>query len=124
MTGTYGDPGIRDYADGDAEALKALWQAAGLDRYPNHPDRDLANIRSTGAGRIFVLERNSRLVAAAVAGRDGRRGWIYYVAVAPDCQGEGLGRRIVEHAEAWLKSAGAPQEHGRASGGEKGGKNV
>src|SRR3546814_4466035 len=68
------------------------------------PDRDLANIRSTGAGRIFVLERNSRLVAAAVAGRDGWRGWIYYVAVAPDCQGEGLGRRIVEHAEAWLKS--------------------
>jgi hypothetical protein len=41
-----------------------------------------------------------------MAGHDGHRGWLYYVAVPPGRRGTGLGRRIVDHAEAWLKSLG------------------
>ena len=103
------DAVIRDFVDGDSEELKALWRAAGLGNYPNRPDQDLENIRATGAGRIFVMERDGQLVATATAAMDGHRGWIYYVAVAPEYQRQGLGRRIIEYAESWLMSAGVPK---------------
>ncbi len=44
-----------------------------------------------------------------MVGHDGHRGWMYYLAVAPDAQGGGLGRAMVGHAEAWLKASGAPK---------------
>ena len=39
----------------------------------------------------------------------GHRGWIYYLAVAPDRQRSGLGRALMAAAEAWLRQRGAPK---------------
>ena len=47
------------------------------------------------------------VVATALAGYEGHRGWIYYVAVASALRGTGLGRDAVVAAEAWLVAAGA-----------------
>jgi ribosomal protein S18 acetylase RimI-like enzyme len=44
-----------------------------------------------------------------MGGYDGHRGWIYYLAVAPDRQGEGLGRALVEAVEARLLALGCPK---------------
>ena len=44
-----------------------------------------------------------------MAGDDGHRGWLYYLAVAPDLQRMGLGRRMVAAAEDWLKARGIPK---------------
>jgi ribosomal protein S18 acetylase RimI-like enzyme len=42
-----------------------------------------------------------------MVGHDGHRGWIYYLAVAPSEQGTGLGRMLMDAAEAWLVDHGA-----------------
>ena len=42
-------------------------------------------------------------------GFDGHRGWIYYFAVAPDCRRAGLGRRLFEAAEGWMRARGVPK---------------
>jgi ribosomal protein S18 acetylase RimI-like enzyme len=41
-----------------------------------------------------------------MAGHDGHRGWLYYVATAPDCQWQGIGRQMVMLGEAWLRDRG------------------
>ncbi len=47
-----------------------------------------------------------RIAATVMAGYDGHRGWLYALAVAPDRQRQGLGRQVVEEAEARLKALG------------------
>ena len=58
---------------------------------------------------FFVGTIGSRIVATAMAGYDGHRGWIYYLAVDPDDQRRGMGRRMMEWAEAALKKRGCPK---------------
>jgi GNAT superfamily N-acetyltransferase len=38
-----------------------------------------------------------------MAGHDRHRGWLYYVATAPDCQSQGIGRQMVAAGEEWLR---------------------
>ncbi len=54
-----------------------------------------------------MVGRDGRaVVTTAMVGHDGHRGWVYYVAVDPDCQKRGYGRLIMAAAEDWLRSAG------------------
>ncbi len=41
-----------------------------------------------------------------MVGHDGHRGWVYYVAVDPDCRKRGYGRVLMAAAEDWLRQAG------------------
>jgi ribosomal protein S18 acetylase RimI-like enzyme len=49
------------------------------------------------------------IMATAMVGHDGHRGWVYYVAVDPDHRGKGHGRAIMNAAEDWLRQAGIPK---------------
>ncbi len=51
----------------------------------------------------------TRLIAAVIAGYEGHRGWINYLAVAQDSRGNGFGRRLMEEAEARLRALGCPK---------------
>lgn len=55
---------------------------------------------------FLVALIGSRLVAAVMAGYEGHRGWVNYLAVAPDCRRSGYGRRMMEEAEARLRALG------------------
>ena len=48
-------------------------------------------------------------MATCMAGFEGHRGWINYLAVRTDLQGHGLGKMIMAHAEDMLKAAGCPK---------------
>jgi ribosomal protein S18 acetylase RimI-like enzyme len=98
---------IRDYQTEDEAALVELWQACGLTRPWNDPQMDIAMAISTPGSRILVGELSSTIVASAMVGFDGHRGWIYYMAVAPDRRGQGLGRMMFGAAKSWLKDCGA-----------------
>jgi ribosomal protein S18 acetylase RimI-like enzyme len=97
---------FRDMEDRDVEAVIALWQACGLTRPWNDPRKDIAFARQGNASTILVGEEGSTLVASAMVGHDGHRGMLYYVAVAPAHQGQGIGKRAVKAAEAWLGRQG------------------
>jgi GNAT superfamily N-acetyltransferase len=98
---------IRPIQDGDIDAAVALWEACDLLRPWNDPHADIARARATPQSEIFVMsDPDGTIIASAMAGDDGHRGWPYYVAVSPDRRGEGLGKTIMAHAEAWLKTRG------------------
>jgi ribosomal protein S18 acetylase RimI-like enzyme len=99
---------IRQIEAGDIDAVVALWEACALTRPWNDPRQDLARAAESDA-TVLVGDDRGTLVASVMAGFDGHRGWIYYLAVAPDRQRRGLGRSMFAAAEAWLKDRGAPK---------------
>jgi len=110
-TGVSGDRAIsdvtfREVEDGDVEQVVALWTDCGLTRPWNDPHLDVADARRNPTSSVLVGVLGERLVSTAMVGYDGHRGWVYYLAVAPDLQGSGLGRATMAAAEARLGSAG------------------
>ena len=49
------------------------------------------------------------LVATVMAGYEGHRGWVNYLAVNPNHQRQGFGRAMMAEAEARLADAGSPK---------------
>lgn len=97
---------IGDMEDADEAQLVALWNASGVSRPWNDPARDIAFARKGPHSTVLVGVDGDRVVASAMVGEDGHRGWVYYVASAPERQGEGLGRAMMDAAEAWLLARG------------------
>lgn len=98
---------IRPIEDADIDRVVQLWLDCDLTRPWNDPRADIALARRSGAADVLVAaELDGRIVATAMVGNDGHRGWLYYVAVAPDRQKTGLGKRIVEAAEDWMRQRG------------------
>jgi ribosomal protein S18 acetylase RimI-like enzyme len=93
----------------DAGAVVALWRACGLTRPWNDPERDFKAAIEGPASTILLLRDGDALVASVMTGFDGHRGWVYYLAVAPDRRRQGLGRAMMDAAEAWLRERGAPK---------------
>jgi ribosomal protein S18 acetylase RimI-like enzyme len=100
---------IRPMAKSDQAGVIRLWQDCGLIRPWNDPARDLRTAMRTSDAAVLVGEDAGTIVASVMAGFDGHRGWIYYLAVAQDRRQEGLGRAMFETAQAWLKARGAPK---------------
>ena len=106
MTATPPALTIAPLADADVAGVVALWQTCGLTRPWNDPAADIALARS-GANATVLIGRDDGAIAATVlAGHDGHRGWVYYLAVDPDRRHRGYGRRMMEAAEAWLRQRG------------------
>lgn len=58
---------------------------------------------------FLVGELNKQIVASVMAGYDGHRGWINYLAVQPDQQGKGLGGQLMSAVEQQLLNMGCPK---------------
>jgi len=97
---------IREMADGDVEGVVAVWTSAGVTRPWNDPAKDIAFARLSPHATVLVALEGDHVLAAAMVGEDGHRGWVYYLAVDPARQGRGLGRAIMHAAERWLAARG------------------
>jgi ribosomal protein S18 acetylase RimI-like enzyme len=102
---------IRSYAPADFEKVVALWEACELTRPWNDPASDIEFCLGSENSILMVgvAGGESQIVATAMVGHHGHRGWIYYVAVAPEHQEKGAGREMMLHAEAWLTQRGVPK---------------
>jgi ribosomal protein S18 acetylase RimI-like enzyme len=97
---------IAPIADTDVATVIALWQASGLTRPWNDPAADIALARRGPNSTILIGRADNNIVATAMVGHDGHRGWVYYVATDPDRRAMGFGRAIMNAAEDWLRAAG------------------
>jgi hypothetical protein len=92
--------------DGDVDAVAVLWRKCGLTRPHNDPHADIAFGRGKPNSEVLVARLDGEIVASVMVGHDGHRGTVYYVSVDPDAQGAGLGRAVMQAAEAWLRDRG------------------
>ena len=97
---------IAPIEDADVADVIALWQACGLTRPWNDPQADIALARRRPNSTVLIGRDADAIVATAMVGHDGHRGWVYYVAVDPVRRAQGLGRSIMNAAETWLREAG------------------
>jgi ribosomal protein S18 acetylase RimI-like enzyme len=100
---------VRPFELKDTDEVVALWRDCGLTRPWNDPRADIDRKLAVQPELFLVADDGGRVVATAMGGYDGHRGWIYYVAVAPDRQGEGLGKAIVAAIEVGLAALGCPK---------------
>jgi ribosomal protein S18 acetylase RimI-like enzyme len=97
---------IADIADADVAAVIALWQACGLTRPWNDPAADIALARREPHSTVLIGRDGDEIVATAMVGHDGHRGWVYYVATDPKLRAQGYGRAIMNAVEDWLRATG------------------
>lgn len=100
---------IRPYKPGDEAAVIALWDRCGLLRPWNDPKKDIQRKLSVRPDLFLVGLIDGDIVATAMAGYEGHRGWINYLGVCPQHQRRGLGRAIMEAAEQRLRDCGCPK---------------
>lgn len=99
---------VRAMAAADVPAALALWHATeGMGLTPEETPAMVTAFlgRNPGLGAV-ALSPDGTLVGAIMAGHDGRRGFLYHLAVAPDWRGRGLGRRLAEFSLSGLHAAG------------------
>lgn len=101
---------IRAYKAADEETVTNLWNEAFPDSPPrNDPATDIRRKRAVQPELFLVGELDGQLVATAMAGYDGHRAWVYYVAVAKEYRRRDFGRAIMSEVERRLREFGAPK---------------
>ncbi len=100
---------IRKFAENDRASIIQLWDACELTRPWNSPDKDIDRKLLFQPDYFLVGTLGSQIIASAMAGYDGHRGSVFYLAVHPDFQGKGYGQKFMTHIEEMLLNAGCPK---------------
>lgn len=100
---------IRPFQEPDEPQVIALWDACGLLRSWNNPRGDIARKLTVQREWFLVGCDGAKVIASAMAGFDGHRGWINYLAVAPSHRLQGHAAALMRHVEALLSAAGCPK---------------
>lgn len=100
---------IRAFQPSDTSAVILLWKECGLVRPWNDPQKDIQRKLAIQPDLFLVGLIEQKLVATVMAGYEGHRGWINYLAVAPDYQRQGIGQVILTQAETLLREMGCPK---------------
>ena len=109
MSGMEPPTEIRPFAEEDTEAVVALWEACELVRPWNDPRKDIQRKVRVGRQMFLVALDGPELIGTVMAGYEGHRGWINYLAVRADRRRNGLGTRLMAEAERLLIEAGCPK---------------
>jgi len=100
---------IRPFRLEDEAAVVALWQRCSLIRPSNDPHKDIRRKLRVRPDLFLVGVLEGEIVASVMAGYEGHRGWLNYLAVAPEHQRQGFARAILEEAELLLRKEGCPK---------------
>jgi ribosomal protein S18 acetylase RimI-like enzyme len=100
---------IREFREQDRQAVISLWRECGLLVPWNHPGLDIDRKLEVQRELFLVGVEEGRVVATAMGGYEGHRGWINYLAVDPSMRRRGLGRMMMKRIEKGLSSMGCPK---------------
>ena len=100
---------IRPFGAADEAQVIALWQACGLTRPWNDPRKDIARKLQVQPELFLVGEERGRILASAMAGYEGHRGWVNYLAVSPSHRRRGLATQLMRRVEQLLLARGCPK---------------
>jgi ribosomal protein S18 acetylase RimI-like enzyme len=100
---------VRQYHVDDRDDLIELWRQSGLVVPQNDPSLDIERKLKVNPEWFLVGQLEGKIVASCMAGYDGHRGWINYLAVAPQYRRRGFAARLMREAERILSQAGCPK---------------
>lgn len=100
---------IRPFKEQDRADVIKLWEQTGLAVPQNNPGKDIDRKLKVDPELFLVGEIDDELIATVMAGYEGHRGWINYLAVKPRHQKNGYGRLLMETAEKLLHERNCPK---------------
>lgn len=97
----------REFLIDHYEAAVELWKCVeGVEIAEGDDRRGVAQFLARNAGLSRVAIDRRKIVGIAFCGQDGRRGYIYHLAVDPNYRGRGLGKRLVDECLEGLRRLG------------------
>ena len=110
---------LAPYVASDQAGVIELWRRCDLTRPWNDPAKDIERKLTEQPELFLVGKLEGRVVATAMAGFDGHRGWVNYLAVDPSQQRKGFGRMLMRHIEQVLEARGCPKLNVQVRAGNK-----
>ena len=103
---------IRPFSLSDYDDVIALWQLSGLTIKSSDSLPELEKLYAFASNRFFVAESNDdagakRIIGAVIGTFDGRRAWLYHLAVLPKARRRGVASRLVSEIEQHFRASGA-----------------
>lgn len=96
----------------DIGEMLDLWRSIpGLGIGQGDEEASLKFFMDRNSSSCLVLKESGRLIGTVMGGFDGRRGYIYHLAIHPDYRGKGYGKALLDHVTRELKALGAPKIH-------------
>ncbi|WP_151736353.1 GNAT family N-acetyltransferase [Paenibacillus tengchongensis] len=103
---------LREMTIEDYDQMYELWQRSEGVHVSQADSRDsIAGYLRRNPGLSFVGESGGRVVGTILCGHDGRRGFIYHMAVDPDYRHQQLGQRLAEASLNGLSAQGIDKCH-------------
>ncbi|MGA2481208.1 MAG: GNAT family N-acetyltransferase [Spirochaetia bacterium] len=103
---------MRELTIADYEAVYELWRSCeGIGLSEADRKENIAFFLSRNPGLSFVAEVNGALAGAPLCGSDGRRGFLYHLAVAPAHRRAGIGSLLVHACLRALDAIGMRKCH-------------
>lgn len=99
--------GIREFRENDHEAVLRVWREAGLTIKPSDTLPELRKLVERNPGTFLVAEEEGTVVGTVIGAWDGRRAWVYHLAVLPAARGRGTGRMLMDELEQRMRALGA-----------------
>ena len=97
----------REFTIDDYDGATALWHLVeGVEVAEGDAEEDIRAYLLRNPGLSRVAEENGRIVGAVLCGHDGRRAWIYHLAVAPTHRGRGIANRLLQECVTKLRGTG------------------
>ncbi len=99
---------IETFVMDDYPLVHVLWQRSGLFMRPSD-DRKETALKLTRDPGLFLVARDAgrRIVGTVLGGWDGRRGYVYHLAVSPERRREGIGGALMDELENRFYELGA-----------------
>jgi ribosomal protein S18 acetylase RimI-like enzyme len=110
---------IRPYEPRDEEEVVRLWRRCDLVVPWNNPRQDIERKLRVNPDLFLVGEIDGRVVATCMAGYEGHRGWINYLATDPDLRRRGIAAKMMKAAEEKLMAIGCPKINLQVRAGNK-----
>ena len=100
---------IRQFVPNDTNRVIFIWEQCDLVRNWNNPNFDIQRKLNFQKELFFVGLFNDEIIATAMFGYDGHRGWLNYFAVLPNFQKRGFGKQLMTFGEMALIEKGCPK---------------
>ena len=97
---------IREFSMEDFAAVSRLWRRCGFETRPGDGKEELRRKLERDSDLFLVAEEGSEIVGSVIGAWDGRRGWMYHLAVDPGFRRKHTATKMLRDVERRMKEKG------------------
>jgi ribosomal protein S18 acetylase RimI-like enzyme len=102
-----GEIATREFSINDYDAALELWKRVeGLEIAEGDDRESVTHFLARNPGLSRIASDGAMIIGVALCGHDGRRGYIYHLAVDPAYQARGVGKHLMDECLDGLRQAG------------------